>query len=688
MVDLEIHDFAASPGSRHLKATITGSAATTNGTVVPTTVGLARMVSNGEDEVAFFNLAEFGQSSKSEYALVYEGGGKMRAEAEYDLNGMFAPKEHFLDGWDLVLRPAGYYPVLDQNGDPVIDQYGNPVMEWHDANEFSGDFELYTARLGSSPLENAVCITNEIEDHAGRKQTLEYDEDRNLTRALYEDGTFEAYCYNERQQVTRARDRLGNVTRYDYDSQDRVEAMYMGLTDSNQSTVDPYGNTIYDRCPANDIQSAEYSSVSYTYHASGNGIGKLATTTDQRGMVTDYVYDAKHRLEKVIRPADVAGGPRPEMVYAYDNAGRIDTITDPEGNVIQHFYNFRHQLISKLYDDGTTEKIVYGTTGNTEGLVEKTINRDGVVNTFEYDSADRVTIRTTAAAKMDGNTEVPTPEISTVSSMEYLDGTEQPRLLTSNGAERQILYDYRGRPKESTVYPSNGEEYTSVQTYVKNQLFSSEDPFGRKSYHAYDDTDGRLIRSVTGATAEFSLADFDAIFNLTRDFTPNANFVISDSVFDEDGRLIRSHDGRNVATKHEYDSLGRTVVSIADADYTDRSTLSNLPAALALRTETDFDDSGNTVEVRSPRFFDANDSLGRQNAKENWTYTDRGLVKTHTVGSGSPVAATESFVYDLNGRRTERTDFAGKVWKMHYEDCCGQVTASENPLGARHVGLC
>ena len=51
------------------------------------------------------------------------------------------------------------------------------------------------------------------------------------------------------------------------------------------------------------------------------------------------------------------------------------------------------------------------------------------------------------------------------------------------------------------------------------------------------------------------------------------------------------------------------------------------------------------------------------------------------MGSGSPVAATESFVYDLNGRRTERTDFAGKVWKMHYEDCCGQVTASEKPLG-------
>ncbi len=37
--------------------------------------------------------------------------------------------------------------------------------------------------------------------------------------------------------------------------------------------------------------------------------------------------------------------------------------------------------------------------------------------------------------------------------------------------------------------------------------------------------------------------------------------------------------------------------------------------------------------------------------------------------------------HDLLGRKIEHTDFAGELWKTHYEDCCGQVVATENPLG-------
>ena len=199
--------------------------------------------------------------------------------------------------------------------------------------------------------------------------------------------------------------------------------------------------------------------------------------------------------------------------------------------------------------------------------------------------------------------------------------------------------------------------------------------------HSYDTTDGRLIRTITGATPEYSLANFAAVLNETRDFSENASYVIHDSVYDAQGRLERSHDGRNVAMKYEYDETGRRIATISDADYPDRGTLSTLPAALALRTETDYNAVGNTLEVRSPRYFDAGDAEGHNKSKETWTYTDRGLVATHTVAAGSTEEATESFIYDLKGRRTERTDFANKVWKTHYEDCCGQVTATENPLG-------
>ena len=153
------------------------------------------------------------------------------------------------------------------------------------------------------------------------------------------------------------------------------------------------------------------------------------------------------------------------------------------------------------------------------------------------------------------------------------------------------------------------------------------------------------------------------MLNETRDFSENASYVIQDSVYDAEGRLGRSHDGRNVAMKYEYDETGRQIATISDADYPDRGTLSTLPAALALRTETDYNAVGNTLEVRSPRYFDAGDAEGHNKSKETWTYTDRGLVATHTVAAGSTEEATESFIYDLKGRRTERTDFANKVWK-------------------------
>lgn len=41
-----------------------------------------------------------------------------------------------------------------------------------------------------------------------------------------------------------------------------------------------------------------------------------------------------------------------------------------------------------------------------------------------------------------------------------------------------------------------GKELTTKRSYVDNKLFSTEDPYGRKQYFAYDATDGRLIRTV------------------------------------------------------------------------------------------------------------------------------------------------------------------------------------------------
>ncbi|MEL7336900.1 MAG: hypothetical protein AAFN70_11930, partial [Planctomycetota bacterium] len=116
--------------------------------------------------------------------------------------------------------------------------------------------------------------------------------------------------------------------------------------------------------------------------------------------------------------------------------------------------------------------------------------------------------------------------------------------------------------------------------------------------------------------------------------------------------------------------LGRSIVQIAAVG-----------TAVETRNETDYDIAGRVTETRGPRYFDANDAAGHQKDKQTWTYTPSGSVATHTVAPGTPGAATESYTYDARGRRLTHTDFGGSLSTMHYDDCCGYVTASENALG-------
>jgi hypothetical protein len=86
-------------------------------------------------------------------------------------------------------------------------------------------------------------------------------------------------------------------------------------------------------------------------------------------------------------------------------------------------------------------------------------------------------------------------------------------------------------------------------------------------------------------------------------------------------------------------------------------------------------------EVRTPRYFNSSDTEGYQKCKETWTYNGRGLVASHTEATGSSVAATESFTYDLANHQATRTDFGGNVWSRIEDSCCDKQTASVDPLG-------
>ncbi|WP_218933574.1 RHS repeat-associated core domain-containing protein [Rubripirellula lacrimiformis] len=686
MFKMSFSEKAAEPGHRNKTVLFAGMASVYQGDVIPSTFGVVRMVSNGEDEPTYYSFTtpqgphDPTTSTSGHHAgsWVYEGGGRLFAEVELSsansLNYL-TPRRHLKDGW---------LANLDELGNPMTTLSASQLF----AGTFETHFEQFAAGTHADVFRGKARRTIDAQGHevihafsSGSRSTGQAVDNR--LRSDYADNSFETYCYNSRNQVTRYRDRAGHVTHTDYDSSGRVTSYEVGLEDSssNVETSDPYtGTSTYDRCATDDVQTTEHATYQWTYYSSGTSVGLVETYTDARGNVTDYEYDAKRRLYKVIAPPEASGGTRAELVYTYDSQGRVEKITNPIGDDIQYVYDDRNRIISTIYDDGTTERVIYG-TGNDLALMLKTIDRNGVVTTYDYDSADRMVTRVTAAAQMTGGIETATPDLAATETFAYLNGTFDVIERNARGSKSYTVYDYRGRPVEKTRSPRDGKTLETVRVYVNNQLFKSEDPFGRNTYFAYDATDGRLIRTVAGTVPGFSLTNASAVISLLRDTSANADYVVSDTIYDSEGNIERRHDGRNMATAYEHDSRDRQVASVADANYTDRGTLSSLPTALSLRTETDYDLASNVTEVRSPRYFDSGDSEGYQKAKETWTYNGRGLIATHTEAPGTAEAATESFAYDLLGRRIERTDFAGKVWKTHYEDCCGQVMASENPLG-------
>ena len=201
-----------------------------------------------------------------------------------------------------------------------------------------------------------------------------------------------------------------------------------------------------------------------------------------------------------------------------------------------------------------------------------------------------------------------------------------------------------------------------------NGSYAGVRPEWHYPYYRYDSVDKRQIRTITDTHPCYTLANFAAVANATRDSTANAGHIIHDRTYDTVGRMLTSTDPRGIVTEYQYDLLDRQTVRL-DAKST----------SIEARTETDYDLIDQVLEVRSPRYFDSTDVHGEDAAKESWGYNARGLVTSHTESTGAS-AVTEHFTYDLKRRPLTHTDFAGKDWTTHYDTCCDQSWASENPV--------
>jgi RHS repeat-associated protein len=640
---IDIVDPSADPGHRNKKVYLNAQAGTGyGGYAVTIPLNGIRMILNGNNEVAFLSSRNTASDQ-----FHYEGAGRAKFLGSSSLN---LYTTYFQSGWQISLN-SGYAGAARMTG--VLDP-----LEYQ-----------YTQQIGSTS-----DYQTDVYDSTGIGKTYLSDDKNRTTFVRYSDGTFESFCYNDFGQVTRFRNRNGEVTKKVYDSLGQLLEEHVGLKENSATAVDGYANFAdYNRCPIDDIQTSAYAVRKWEYVATGVAKGMVSAEIDFNNNRKDFYYNATGRVSEIKEPPAVSGGQRASTLFTYDANGFLDTVTDPEGNVIDYTYDNAGRRIQTLYADGTSELTIYGTTGNGTDQVVKTVDRMGTVTTLAYDQSNRVVTKVKAVAVRNASgQETATPDVATTMTYQYVNGSDLVWKVTENGSTREYIHDHRGRPIESRVIPRAGITLSSTVAYLDNRQFLSTDPYNRSTYFAYDATDGRLIRTVRAAVAGWAPTTQTnaGLLALTRDTNPNAPYIIEDVVYDAQGRLVDRFDGRQIQSRSEYDSRGReTNKRVA------------FGTSIEARTESIYDAAGNVIERRSPRYFDSSDVNGYLKERDQWTYNGRGMVATHIVAPGTSEMATESSTYDLGGRKATHTDFGGNLWTIIKDSCCDKKTAKADPLG-------
>ncbi len=156
----------------------------------------------------------------------------------------------------------------------------------------------------------------------------------------------------------------------------------------------------------------------------------------------------------------------------------------------------------------------------------------------------------------------------------------------------------------------------------------------------------------------------------------NAADLIGDTAYDAEGQLASRTDGRGFTTTYTYDERGRRTPTGEAATTT-----------VAAKTQMDYDDAGNVVEVRMPRYFalpdpaaPGHDPSGSGKSRTTMTYTGRNLLATRTEVPDAPEAATESYTHFLNRRPDTTIDPRGNAWSKLWGVCCARIMATVDPL--------
>lgn len=209
----------------------------------------------------------------------------------------------------------------------------------------------------------------------GNTTTYLYDTNGKLSTTINPDNTTTRLIYDDAHRIVGVDNSNGEKVRYTLDALSRI---------TRTETFDPTGALAQVATQTFDGFSRLIQSVDgvgnvtrYDYDTNGN----LTKTVDAQGNSAKIEYDSINRPILFIDPRGATTQSR------YDAQGNLAAITDPNGNTTSYSYNgFGEPIKIQSPDAGTSTK-----TYNNAGLTTSTTDAKGKTTTYTYDALGRMT---------------------------------------------------------------------------------------------------------------------------------------------------------------------------------------------------------------------------------------------------------------------------------------------------------
>lgn len=408
---------------------------------------------------------------------------------------------------------------------------------------------------------------------------------------------------------------------------------------SYYETDDPSCATPQGACEyrSGDLQTTTNALGHITEYVSYDKAGRLTRVRAANGLLTDYAYDARGRIEQTIVRANADGSPSTDDLVTsviYEAYGDVKRVTQPDGSYLEYVRDAAHRLTGVI--DNLGNQITY--TLDEAGNRKREATRDAQNNIkrlliSQYDVFSRVRSQINAR---------------------FANVDEQ--LLDTINEKTKLYYDMNGNLDELVDPLGRATDYDYDELNRVNKVIGDKAVGGinATTLTAYDTRDN--VRKVTDPKGLETIYTYDGLDNLTQLQSPDTGTTVY--THDAAGNVLTQMDARLVTATITYDELGRVTsrsfpdaslneTYLYDIDPGDCKYGSSIATGLLSMVT---DGSGTTTYCY--------DSFGRVASKTqigptatyttSYTYTNAGRLETVTYPSGNRVR----YERDATGRVT------------------------------------